>query len=75
MNEQSTTPSKGSDGRKAYVGALIPLRLYACLIEEADQTNVSCSELLRRALSDRYGEPREQDPLRSKHETREEQEA
>jgi hypothetical protein len=69
MNEQSSTPSKGSDNRKAYVGALVPLRLYTCLVEESEQKNVSCSELLRRALANRYGEAHERDSLRSKQRT------
>ena len=41
---------------RSYVGALIPLRLYHLLVEEAERAKVSRSEVLRRALAERYGE-------------------
>ena len=47
--EDATTPT-------VYVGAHIPLRLYCLLTEEAEGAMVSRSEVLRRALADRYGE-------------------
>ena len=44
------------DDHKVYVGALVPLKLYTLLVEEAEQAGVCRSEVVRRALADRYGE-------------------
>ena len=42
---------------QVYVGALIPLSFYTRLVEEAQDAGVSRSEVLRRALAERYGKP------------------
>jgi len=67
MSERTIDPSTGVNDKSVYVGALIPLRHYALLIEEADQANVSRSDVLRWALTERYGEARPPDPRRSPH--------
>jgi len=47
-------PTTDSDDLSVYIGALIPLRLYHLLLKEAKNAGVSRSEILRRALADRY---------------------
>jgi hypothetical protein len=54
MSKQLTNPSSDCGDHRVYVGALVPLRLYTLLVEEAEQASVSRSEVLRRALADRY---------------------
>ena len=49
QTEDGTTPTM-------YVGAHIPLSLFRLMTEEAGGAMVSRSEVLRRALADRYGE-------------------
>jgi hypothetical protein len=56
MSKQFTNRSREYDDHKVYVGALVPLKLYTFLVEEAEQAGVSRSEVVRRALADRYGE-------------------
>jgi hypothetical protein len=56
MSERTIGPSQDANDKRVYVGALIPMKHYTLLVEEADQANVSRSEVLRRALVDRYGE-------------------
>ena len=69
MSKQFTKPAGDSGNHKVYVGALVPLRLYTLLLEEAEQTSVSRSEVIRWALADRYnrqqgagGEERRNEP-------------
>ena len=54
MSKQFTNPSRDCDDHRVYVGALVPLRLYTLLVEEAGQAGVSRSEVLRQMLADRY---------------------
>jgi hypothetical protein len=56
MNRRRTTPLPDPDDHKVYVGALVPLTLYSRLVEEAEATGVSRSEVLRRALAERYSD-------------------
>jgi hypothetical protein len=58
MSERTIGPSQGANDKRVYVGVLIPVKHYTLLVEEADQANVSRSEVLRWALAERYGEPR-----------------
>jgi len=55
MGERVIEPSQVANDKKVYVGALIPVRHYTLLVEEAEQANVSRSEVLRWALDERYG--------------------
>ncbi len=54
MSKQFANPFRDCDDHRVYVGALVPLRHYTLLVEEAEQANVSRSEVLRRMLADRY---------------------
>jgi hypothetical protein len=54
MSKQLANLSRDRDDHRVYVGALVPLKLYTLLIEEAEQESVSRSEVLRRMLADRY---------------------
>jgi hypothetical protein len=54
MRERTTGPSQGANDKRVYVGALISIEHYALLVEEADQANVSRSEILRRAVAEHY---------------------
>ena len=56
MNRRHTVPQPASDDHKVYVGALVPLSFYTRLAEEAEAAGVSRSEVLRRALAERYGD-------------------
>ena len=56
MSKPFPNRSREGDDHKVYVGALVPLRFYTLLVEEAEQAGVSRSEVVRRALADRYGE-------------------
>ena len=56
MSEQVIDPSRSANDKRVYVGALIAMRHYTLLVEEAEQANVSRSEVLRWALAERYGE-------------------
>ena len=56
MSKPFPNRSREGDDHKVYVGALVPLRLYTLLFEEAEQAGVSRSEVVRRVLADRYGE-------------------
>jgi hypothetical protein len=56
MNRRSNVPQRGPDDHKVYIGALVPLSFYTQLVEEAEATGVSRSEVLRRALAERYGD-------------------
>jgi hypothetical protein len=56
MSERTIGPSQGANDKRVYVGALIPMKHYTLLVEEADQANVSRSEVLRWALAERYEE-------------------
>ena len=56
MNRRHTVPQPDPDGHKVYVGVLVPLTLYSRLAEEAEAAGVSRSEVLRRALAERYGD-------------------
>ena len=67
MSERSIGPSQSANDKRVYVGALIPMKHYTLLVEEADQANVSRSEVLRWALAERYGEARPPDSRRSPH--------
>jgi hypothetical protein len=67
MSERTIDPSTGANDKRVYVGALIPMRHYALLVEEADQANVSRSDVLRWALTERYGEARPPGSRRSQH--------
>ena len=55
MNRRCRIPSPHPDDHQVYVGALIPLSFYTRLVEEAQDAGVSRSEVLRRALAERYG--------------------
>ena len=54
MSHQSTNPARYADSPKVYVAAYVPFRLYHLLVEEAEQAAVSRSEVIRRALAERY---------------------
>ncbi len=56
MRERTIDPSKDANDTRVYKGALIPMRHYTLLVEEAEQSNVSRSDVLRWALAERYGE-------------------
>ena len=56
MRERTTGPCQGANDKRVYVGALISIEHYVLLAEEADQANVSRSEILRRALAEHYQE-------------------
>ena len=56
MNRRSTVPQRESEDHKVYIGALVPLSFYRRLVEEAEAAGVSRSEVLRRALAERYGD-------------------
>ena len=56
MNRRSTVPQRGPEDHKVYIGALVPLSFYTRLVEEAEATGVSRSEVLRRALAERHGD-------------------
>ncbi len=62
MSERTIDPSRSANDKRVYVGALIPLRHYTLLVEEAEQANVSRSEVLRWALDRaiRRGEQQQQ---------------
>ena len=54
MNKQNVHPAKDANEKRVYVGALIPLKHYNLLVEEAERANVSRSHVLRWALAERY---------------------
>jgi hypothetical protein len=58
MSRQFANPSTDCDDHRVYVGALVPVRLYTLLVKEAEQANASRSEVLRRALAERYDQQR-----------------
>ena len=55
MSRQLAKEPKSSNGPTVFVGAHIPVRLYHLLAEEAEQGEISRSEMLRRVLGERYG--------------------
>jgi hypothetical protein len=55
MSRRCRIPSRHPYDHQVYVGALVPHRFYTSLVEEAQQAGVSRSEVLRRALAERYG--------------------
>ena len=57
MSRRCRIAAGDPEEHQVYVGALIPLRFYTSLVEEAQQAGVSRSEVLRRALAERYEEP------------------
>jgi hypothetical protein len=61
MSQQDSSRSKGSHKVKIYVGTYLPLTLYRRLVEEGKQAGIPRSEVLRRALAERYGEPSQQE--------------
>jgi hypothetical protein len=67
MSERTTGPSQDANDKRVYVGALIQMKHYTLLVEEADQANVSRSEVLRWALTERYGGVHPPDSCRSPH--------
>ena len=56
MNRRCNVPQPDPDDHKVYVGALVPLTLYSQMVEEAEAAGVSRSEVIRRALAERYGD-------------------
>ena len=56
MSRRCRIPAGHPDDHQVYVGALVPLRFYTSLVAEAQQAGISRSEVLRRALAERYGE-------------------
>lgn len=50
-------PSTDGNGPTMYVGVNLPRRLFELLEQEAQQTMVSRSDVLRWALADRYKKP------------------
>jgi hypothetical protein len=56
MSKRFANQPKGSDDITVFVGAHVPLRLYHHLVAETDQAGLSRSEVIRRALADRYDE-------------------
>ena len=61
MSQQHSRRSKGSHRVKIYVGTHLPLTLFHRLAEEVERTGLPRSEVLRRALAERYGEPNPQE--------------
>ena len=57
MNRRCRISAGYTQEHQVYIGALVPLRFYTRLVEEAQDAGVSRSEVLRRALAERYGEP------------------
>jgi hypothetical protein len=55
MSRRLGKQSKTSSDLTVFVGAHIPLKLYRILVEEAEQAEVTRSEMLRRVLGERYG--------------------
>jgi len=55
-HERVIDPSRSANDKRVYVGALIAVRHYTLLVEEAEQANVSRSDVLRWALTERYGD-------------------
>jgi hypothetical protein len=56
MNKQFANQPSVSDDITVFVGAHVPLRLYHHLVAETERTELSRSEVIRRALADRYDE-------------------
>ena len=67
MSERTIEPSHDANDKRVYVGALIPLRHYTLLVEEAERAKVSRSDVLRWVLTERYGEVQPRDSRRSQH--------
>jgi hypothetical protein len=74
MSQQHSGRSKGSHKVKIYVGTYLPLPLYHRLVEEVEQAGIPRSEVLRRALADRYGEPNPQETGGKRQDTEGEEE-
>jgi hypothetical protein len=56
MDKPNIHPAKDADDPRMYVGAFIPLKHYNLIVEEAEQKNVSRSDVFRWALAERYEE-------------------
>ena len=56
MSKRSFKPTDDAGNPTVYVGALVSLRLYRLLSEEATQAGLSRSRMIGRVLADRYGE-------------------
>jgi hypothetical protein len=57
MTDQFFDPTQDGNGPTMYVGVNLPRRLFDLLEQEAQQTMVSRSDVLRWALADRYKKP------------------
>ena len=55
MSKRSFKPTDDAGNPTVYVGALVSLRLYRLLIEEATQAGLSRSRMIGRVLAERYG--------------------
>lgn len=56
-SDQFFEPSTDGNGPTIYVGVNLPHKLFQLLDQEAQQTMVSRSDVLRWALADRYKKP------------------
>ena len=54
MSKRSFKPTDDAGNPTVYVGALVSLRLYRLLSEEATQAGLSRSRMIGRVLADRY---------------------
>ena len=54
MSKRSFNPTGDAGNPTVYVGALVSLRLYRLLSEEATQAGLSRSRMIGRVLADRY---------------------
>jgi hypothetical protein len=54
MSRHLAKEPKSSSRLTVFVGAHIPVILYHLLVEEAEQAEISRSEMLRRVLGERY---------------------
>jgi hypothetical protein len=59
MSQRSTNLSQNTGQTTVFVGAHVPLGLFQRLVEEAAQAQASRSEVIRRALAERYGSVQE----------------
>ena len=59
MSKRSFKPTDDAGNPTVYVGALVSLRLYRLLIEEATQVGLSRSRMIGRVLAERYGKGQE----------------
>jgi hypothetical protein len=58
-SKQATNSTEDASNFTVFVGAHVPLRLYHHLVAETERAGLSRSEVIRRALADRYDRQQE----------------